>query len=230
MGTFKDYIEINQKTKRVKFIGDRLDIFIPMKYSEPSMNVLNIGDEIETLAIFEMVINNSIECGYYLPALITIVPSEILYITHNGESCLQLILYKDDVFMKSTRVDKNQGLAYLIFKEFIDLGNQPGFIKYMDSAFMFDDVEKVNGVNFRVDHSIFEIMMSNLYRDPADISTLYRNTTMSGLPLRIGLNQVAQAATSTTSKIVGAYMDAGINSALVNQVEEPSTIENILRM
>ena len=95
---------------------------------------------------------------------------------------------------------------------------------------MFDDVEKVNGVNFRVDHSIFEIMMSNLYRDPADISTLYRNTTMSGLPLRIGLNQVAQAATSTTSKIVGAYMDAGINSALVNQVEEPSTIENILRM
>jgi hypothetical protein len=52
---------------------------------------------------------------------------------------------------------------------------------------------------------------------------------MTGDFTRIPLNDVAHAATSTTSRIVGAYFNEGVNAALVNENEANSTIEDVLR-
>ena len=227
MPNYKQFFNKDDKTKEVKFTGDRLDVYIPRRYE--NHDSLTVRDTILTLGIFDMVINNSIHVGYYLPAYIGMIPSEVDDVSYQGEPCVKATFYKDDIFIKNTNVVRNQGIVYIIFKEFVSLGKQPSFISYRDSAFMFDSAQKVCGVKFPVDHVIFEILFSHLYRDLDQVTIPYRNTDMTKIPVRIPLTAVAHATTSTTAKLVGSYFENGVNSALVNQSDESSDIENLLR-
>lgn len=224
---YRKYFVKDHKTKQVRFMGKRLDVYIPKRYKNHGSLV--VQETIITLGIFEMVIDETITVGYMLPAHIGMVPTETAEVSYKGQPCVHAVFYTNDLFIKSTEVVKNQGIAYVLFKEFVDLGKQPDFISYQQSAFMFDGIQRVSGVRFPVDHAIFEIIFSHLYRDLDQVTIPYRNTEMVKAPIRIPLSAVAHAATSTTAKIVGSYFDNGVNSALVNQADEPSSIENILR-
>ena len=136
---------------------------------------------------------------------------------------------KNDTFIKNVNVVRDSQLAYIIFYEMVYCGKVPDFITYDMMATVFDVVTDVTGVKFPADHVVFEMMTAMLHRDQNNIGTQYRHSDMEKSPLNIPMKLVSHAAISTTARIIGGYMDEGINSSLVNASEIPGDIENLLR-
>jgi len=224
---YDKYFKID-KTDAVIFIGNKLEIHIPKRYE--NHGCVEIGEEVKTLAIFDMIINDSVDTGYFLPAHICIIPTNIETVNINNKTYFKLTLYKGDVFIKNINVVKNPQLAFVMFYEFIFLGNMPKFIDYNKSAFIFDKVKDICGINFRSNKVVFEIMSAHLYRTENDLTQPYRLTDMKNEPVNIPLRAVTHAATSTSSKLIGSYYSSAINSALVNQANESSQVEDLLRL
>jgi hypothetical protein len=209
------------------FIGNKLEIFLPDRYEQHGC--LAIGDEVMALGVFDMKINDDLDAGYYLPAKIAIKPSNVELVTLEGDRYVKLTLNKNDVFIKNLNVVQDQQLAYVIFYEIIYGGKTPKFLTYESSAQLFDTVSSIAKVNFPTDHVIFEMMTAMLHRDQDDITKQYRHTDQKRQPLNIPMRLTSHAAISTTSRIVGAYMDDGIDASLVNQSDVTSDIEDLLR-
>jgi hypothetical protein len=218
--------KFKQVGNSVVFLGNTLEIFVPVSYQKHG--VYDAGDEITVLGVFDMTVDGKEE-GYYLPAKIVIQPSKVETVSVDDNRFFKLTLFQDDVFIKNTEIVRDEYLAYIIFYEFVCGGNTPNFIKYDDTGFIFDVVSEVTGISFPTDHSVFEMIAAELHRDPDNVSKQWRRTDLKKEPLNIPMRLVSHAAISTTSKIIGSYMDAGIDASLVNASDVPSDIEDLLR-
>ena len=190
-----------KKGRSYIFKGDLLEVFIPMRYAQHGY--LEIGNNVSTIGIFDMTINGSIESGYLLGAVIEMYPSDIESVTIDQQKYAKLILHKDDVFIKDCNVVKDAKISYIIFYEMFLSGHYPKFLKYFDCIGIFDRIMEANGDSFSADHMIFEMIVSVLFRDKDNLSTLYRHTNMKGGYQTIPLRTIAHVAQSTTGKIMG---------------------------
>lgn len=211
---------------RLLFMGNKLEIFIPTRYEQHG--ALEVGNKVMSMAVFDM-LHDGKKCGCYLPAKITMIPSEVEHITKDEVRYVHVILKKGDVLMESTKVVKEWKLGYAIFYEWIYGGKKPEFVDYESSAYIFDRLREVCGISFPTDHAIFEMFSAMLYRDSKDISLQYRLGKMDKPPVGIPMRTVEHAAMSTTGKIVGSYINDGIDASLINAGDNSSDIEDILR-
>ena len=221
----------NKYFKEVKdsiiFTGDTLEVYLPERFEQHGC--LSIGDEVSSLAIFDMLINGEIKSGLLLPAKIILRPSDVSTVTRNGDKFFKLEFVKNDVFIKNVNIVQDAQLAYIIFYEMINGGRVPDFMTYEMTATIFDAVIEVAGVKFPTDHVVFEMMTAMLHRDQHNISLQYRLADTSKPPMNIPMMLVSLAAMSTTARVVGSYMDDGIDSSLVNASDNNSDIEDLLR-
>lgn len=222
-----DYVTYN-KDKSVTLTAKQLDVYIPMSYQ--SYKMLKISNTITTLGIFDMSVNEGKETGMlFLPAVIEMSPTEIKEETYNGNNCLHLTFMKGDTFIRTTQVVRNEYIAYIVFTEYLEKGNIPQSLAYNDLAFIFDTIIDVTKSKIRADHSVFEILYSHLTRDKSNVSIPYRLTPMTKDPVHIKLKDVPHASMSVTAKLIGSYLNDSINSALINEADNESDIENLLR-
>lgn len=222
------YFEVNTKLNQVIFIGDKLVLKIPKRYE--NNDVLIISDTVQTLGIFKMVINDSLESGIVLPAILTIEPNDISSEVIDGVEYVIVTLIKNDVFINNIDLIKVPQLAYFIFNEFITLGNMPDFISYNDKAFIFDIIKTCCDFNPGTNHVIYELIFAHLSRASDDLNIPYRFTNMTKPEKFIGLGSISFGPDSTSAKILGSYMNEGINSSLVNQSSKHSELEDLLRL
>lgn len=221
------YFEVNEKDDCVRFVGDKLEVYVPMRY-EPK-NYLVIGEKIQALAIFSMRINETTECGIVLPAVIVMDPSKTYETTIEGDKFFVCEFSKGDRFMCSLEILKNDKIGYYMWTEFLSLGNVPSFISYETILSLFDDVGETTGVAINVDHAVIEIVYAHLYRKKGDLSTYYRHTDMKSPPDMVSLRDVGYGPTTTHSRIIGAFAEEGRNAALLNQEEHSSRLEEYFR-
>jgi len=224
-----DLKNIFQKDKNntIRFNGNKLSVIIPKRYE--IYGCLKIQQEVHTLGIFDLIINDKIEKGFFLPAIMIMIPNDIQMKNIDTESYYELTFEKGDIFMKTSYVVQNQALSYVIFKEFISVGKLPKFINYKNAPLMFNSLQEVTGAKLTANPVIYEIIFAYLYRDKKDIMKPYRLTNMKDEPLYIPLKDVAHSAISTTGRIVGSYLNDCITSVIVNESENNSEIEDILR-
>lgn len=228
MEDYKKYFE--KKGKSCIFTGDKLEIFISSNWEK--YKILSVTDVITTVGVFDLVINDKIKTGWFMPAVIRVEPSEITSVMIGDKKYYKATLKKGDIFIKSTNIIKNQQIAYLIFLEMIYLGNQPMWMTYEKTAYVFDLVSEICGMGFPVNPVVFEFIFSQLYRSSKDTNLLYRQTDMkSEEPVIVPLRALPHATKSTSSKIILAtsYFNDSVDSALINQNDEPSDIEEIIR-
>lgn len=209
------------------FTGKKLTVKIPRRYE--NYNLLRAENDIQTLAIFEMIFDDKESHGMLLPAVITMEPSTQYYKTIDEIDFLIAEFQAGDKFMTSTQLLKQPHISYAMFVEFIALGNLPKFLDYENTAFLFDRAKEVCDANLRVQHSVFEMIYSHLFRDPDDLTVKYRHTNMKKKPEFIELRSVTYGTDSTTAKIIGAYMNDGINAAIVNPSHQKHDLEDLLR-
>lgn len=229
MNEFAEFFQHDATTGEVRFIGDKLEIFIPTRYE--NKNLLTIGNNVSALAMFDMVINDSIPCGYKLPAVITIEPYETYRDTIDGVSYFVVVLHKGGRFMTTDVVVQDNQIGYQIWLEFLSLGNMPKFVNYGNIATLLDDVKAITGAGASdIHHSMFEIIYAHIYRDPDNLTTHYRHTKKNKPPAQVSLSDVSYGPDSTFAKVFGSYSDDGRNSALLNtDTRTTETLSDVFR-
>lgn len=212
----------------VIFTGDSCVVRILQKLEE-NYGCVSIKETVTTLGVFDMVVDG-IQSGMFLVGRIEMCPSEVERVTdEDGTPYIQLTFKKGDVFMKTTNIVVEEKLAFYVWLEFIKFAHTLKAMTYEDQAAMFDKIRMSAGISFPVDHVVYETIFAHLSRDQKDFTVPYRNTDMRQDFRRIQLNDVAHAARSTSSRIIGAYNKDGINAALDNPNDAHSHIEDLLR-
>ena len=222
----KQYFKEAGNTQNLVFTGDQLDIYVPERYR--GYGYLNVDEALIAMGIFDAVLNGQ-EVGFLIPATLRMEPSEMETVNTGDGSFLKATFYEGDVFMQK-EVVQDSNVPYVMFSEFLDLGRLPDFFTYRQAPFMFDRATDITGVKFNVDHAVFEIVFAYLFRDSGDPGTQYRHTQMRKDPQFIPLqNAYNLGDTTTTSKLLGSYFDDSENSALVNQADRNTELDEILR-
>jgi hypothetical protein len=222
----KTYFKYDSTKNLTTFEGKKLEIHIRQKWS--NYGLLSHTDAVYSLGIFDMLVDETQEAGLLLAAMLEMHPSEVYVDTIDDEPHLVAIFKKGDVFIANNDVIENDKLAYVIWLEFICLGNLPKFISYDNVSQLFDVIGKVCGVSFSVNHAIFDVIYAHLFRDPDDLNVKYRLSTQKKKPTFIGLRNISYGAEGMM-KWIGSYSGDGLNSALVNKNEQVTNLDIALR-
>ena len=226
MFDFNKYLEYTDGV--VRFIGTEMRIYIPTIYKKH--NLLTVTDTVDALGIFEVDIEEELSHGLFLPAVLSMRPSDTAFATIGGTDYCRCLFTRGDVFLTSTNVVKTSQLAYILFTEYIQFSRIPKFIDYQKCAFLFDIIKQVTDSKINVNHAVFEMIFSHLARDPENIKQPYRHSDMTKPPRFVKLDDAANATMTVTSKLAGGYFQDAINGALASPNEDVSSeIEDLLR-
>lgn len=211
----------------VIFTGDKCVVTILQKFEE--YDCLNVAENVTTLGVFDMEVDGK-QTGMFLVGRITMEPTDVTEITIDSTKYVQLTFYRGDVFMRSTKIVVEDKLAFYVWLEYIKYSHTLKAMAYEDQAAIFDKIRQSSGMEFPVDHSVYEVVFAHLSRANNDFTIPYRNTDMKDDNFRrIKLSDVAHAARSTSSRMIGAYFKDGLNASLDNPNDMNSTIEDLLR-
>lgn len=227
MPGLEKFFNFSQKDNCVYFTGEKLEIFVPMRYQ--AKNYLKIGNNIQALGVFAMRVNDTIEGGLQLPAVITFDPVDAYVETIDEQQYYTCILRKGGKLMTTLDVMQDNKVGYFLWTEFLALGNHPRFFTYDNSITLLDDIKAYTGKGLPVDHALFEIVIAHLFRDSDDLSIHYRHTDMRKPPAHVTLRDVGYGTSSTHSRILGSYADTGRTAALLQEEKESGTLENLFR-
>lgn len=211
----------------VIFTGEKLQCFIPERYA--TYGFLHMGEKTESLGIFKMVINDEIECGLQLPSIITMEPIDAQWKTIDDEKFLVAELGTGCKLLASLTLIQNDKIYFTTWREFMYIGHLPLYINYNNIAFLFDDLKEATGKGISIDHSVLEIIYSHLFRSAEDPNIFYRHSDMTKEPARISMKSVAYGPSGTFAKIAGSFAQDGYNSALLNQADRNSELEDMWR-
>lgn len=223
----KQYFDFNEKENCVKFTGNKLECFIPQRYA--NNNYLIIGDKVNALGVFTMVIDDKITCGLQLPAVIEIEPNEIYEANVDDTAYTVCKLNKGNRLMTSMQVMQIDKIGYFMWTEFLNTGHMPSYVDYDNVNNLFDDLGECTGRGLPGNHAVFELILSHIYRDADNLDIKYRNTKMTKPPARVSLQDVSYGPSTTSGRILGSYSEIGLNSALIKPNKENSELEDIFR-
>lgn len=209
------------------FTGKTLEIRIPKRFSV--YNCLDIGDEVQTLGICDLIIDGQYQFPLNLLSIITIIPSDITSMTYKGVPYVVLHLQTNDVFMASSDVLKNDNVIFATWSDFINYGNTIYTLSYRGLSHLYDDVEETTGSGLGVGVSVYEVAIAFLARAQDNPLQPYRLTDMK-TPVRwIALRSISLARTGTMSRLSGAYFDIALTASLRYQISQKQPFEDILR-
>lgn len=218
----------SENTKgQIIFEGDLLEVYIPEIYNKH--NCLVVGDEIETLAIFDMKINSKIDSGYLAPCKMKMLPDHFDWVNVEDQKMLKVVFKKGNVFFKSLEYLQEDTLAYTVFLEMINNGRIPNFLSYEDQAELLDIITEVTGMRFPSSHTVHEIIPAFLNRHPEDISIQHRLTDLKLKPITVPMKNVVELTQSFTASSIGGYAEDSLTKSLITSYDSPSLIEEILR-
>ena len=208
-------------------------IYIPEKYQDHRL--VTIGVETYILGICAFVVDDLYYGVSKAPTMLRIEPDSIATVKVDDVSYFEFTFDKNSAVIANTNVVQDDKLLYAIYNEFIAKGSIPWYITYRDLGELFSLSKEYTGVRLGANHVIHELIAATITRDPNNLNKQFRHVLESKKdldtlePRIIKLNSVSHGATNTTAKLIGAYWDEGVTSALVNPSERIEPIEDILR-
>lgn len=207
-------------------------IYIPSKYQDNRLVV--IGVETYILGIFAVVIGDRYGVSR-APAMLRVEPDNIATVKIEDEDYLELTFEPGSSVISNTDVVQNNSLLYTIYNEFIAKGYIPWYFTYQDLGELFSLSKYYTGTFLGANHVIPELIAATISRNPDNLKQQYRHVVekpqdLDKVPPHIvKLNSVTYGATNTTAKLIGAYWEEGVTSALVHPSAKHEDIEDILR-
>lgn len=206
-------------------------IYIPEKYQDNRL--VTVGVETYILGYFAIVIGNSYGVSL-APARLRIEPDNIQTVKIEDESYLEFTFEPNSTVIANADVVQDNQLLYSIYNEFISKGHVPWYITYQDLGELFGLSKYYTGTKLGANPVIFELITATITRNPENLKQQYRHILKSPKDLKtepkvVKLNSVTYGATNTTTKLIGAYWDEGVTSALVHPSTKEEPIEEILR-
>jgi len=207
-------------------------IYIPESYQDHRL--VNIGVETYILGMFAIVIGN--EYGVSLaPAMMRINPDNIRTVKVDEVSYFEFTFEPGSTVVANVDVVQDNQILYTIYNEFIAKGSVPWYFTYRDMGELFSLARQYTATRLGANHAITELMVATISRNPDNLTQQYRHIVTKPQDLHqtppkiIKLNSVTYGATNTTAKLIGAYYEEGLISALVSPSERVEPIEDLLR-
>lgn len=228
---FKQYFKTEPEHRCVRFMGNKCQCYIPLAYE--TAGYLEIAEKISCMGVFTMVVDDKHVLGLQILAIVQLNPSKTYRENRNGEDYFVCELHKGDLLLCDTHLIQEDMAGYFIWKSYISLGKRPEYLDYNNAATILDNAKFFTGKDSGANHAIIEIIMAHMFRDPSDVSKLYRHSSMppNKEPQQISFRDISYACTSVDSKLIGAYTNDGITGALLteNKDNDPNSLENLFR-
>ena len=164
--------------KSIRYVGDQeLHVLIPRFYEKYQM--VKVESDVTTLGIFTFWYNEEEKGQFFLPAILKMQPSTIVFKVIEGQEYIYCIFHKGDIFMKSSHIVKTQNIAFAVFDAYLAGNHLPSTIKYDDYAFLFHTVAKITGSaigNFN--NVAFELLFAHTSRCRKNVQIPYRLTDL----------------------------------------------------
>ena len=214
----------------IRYMGAKpLNITIPMYYEKDRM--LKVGSDLVTLGIFPFWYEGDSEQSLlFLPAILTMCPSTVVFQKVGGEDQVFASFQKGDLFLKSKQLVRTEYIAFIIFNYYVDKNHIPSLVTYDDLATIFQRVADVTGSKIgKFNNAAFEILMAHTCRSMDNIAVPYRLTDMKKKFIHVKLGDMAHITTTVTAKLISGYLQGSITTAINSDVTNESTLEEILR-
>lgn len=207
-------------------------IYFPKRFSEKKL--AQIGTEITVIGFLAYVVGKHY-CASHIPAMLAFRPSSFRTVVIDDIEYNELSFEKGSVIIQNLNLVKTDTLPYFIFDELISKGNIPWYMGYEDLLKMFSSVRQYAGLSLGSNNTVMELIASNISRNSGDLAEYYRHAVktrndLNNKPVKfIPFRSVIYGATNTTSRLLGAYFDDNMLSALSNPSERVESVEALLR-
>lgn len=208
-------------------------IYVPVLWEEKGL--VSIGNEVIIPAVFAI----SVEDKYYGVSLaitnLTITPSETNTVDTPDGRYYEFVFDAGSVLCPDLETPRVQELAYYIFDLFVSSGKIPMFLSYIDLASLFMEAEYHVGLRLGANVAVIPMIIATIARLKSDRTRYYRHAikdiseVTTNPPVYISFSDVTYNATNTVAKLMGAYYNLGVNSALANPSERLEQFEIPLR-
>ncbi len=210
-----------------------IKIHIPERFT--SRKLASIDFKTTTVGVFAIISKD----GYYAvsrtPALIPLSPASTTVTVVNEVNYLEFGFDAGSVICPNIEIVQDNTLPYYIFEEIISKGRVPWYLNYEDVCKIFVSSIKYANFFFGNNNSIMELLASEIARDSSNAQIFYRTTVKSMeqaskmKPRMVPMRSVLYGANNTTARLLGAYFDESLTSALVNHSDRLEGVEEILR-
>lgn len=205
-------------------------ILIPEKYIDKQLAF--IGNEVSILGIYAIITPDGFYAVSTAMCMIRIDPTSNNRVVIDDVTYLELTFPKNSTVILSSTVVKRDIIAYQVYDFLIDAGHVPWFLEYDDLLKLFYLSDQYAGITFGANHSIIPLIVSNIARDPNLKTRYFRqaiNESPKAVPSFIPFKSVIYGPKTTTAKLMGAYFDSALVSALTNPNTRTEKVETLLR-
>lgn len=209
-----------------------LKLYIPKRFSERGL--ATIGTTIKTIMYFILVDNNGNSAITRNPIMMATEPSNVNSVTFDDIDYHEFIYHKGDKVIVSNTMARNDDFIFPVHDEFASKGQIPKYLNMEDAILTFENCGYFTGVNLGSNPQISEMIYSSICRNKNDLLIYRANEIKTRDDFSkdveyIGFKNISLMATGTATKMIGNYMNSGLDSALVNKSENLEPIEEILR-
>lgn len=208
-------------------------IHIPARFLDKEMG--EIGSINNSFGIIPIILKDSLDYAVLsVDAIVNLNPFITEKIVINDDEYYQLYFEANSVIIANTSVLRKDKLIYNILDEFLIKGKVPWYLDYEDLAKFLDTADSHAGSRAIENFEVIETLVSIISRDKNNRKVYMRNSAknkdyIASAIEYIPLSSVMYAVSGTVNKLIGAYMDEGIASALTIESTEASNIEKLLR-
>lgn len=208
-------------------------IYIPTRFADHKLAV--VANEIRIVGIFAMVVEDRYYGVSNANAIMQITPSSTTVVDINDDEYYEFRFDKGSTICPNINLVQDNSFVYRIYDEITAKGHVPWFISYEDMGKLFESSVYHGNMTLGPNNIPLEMIAASISRDSKDRTKYYRHTIQSMSdqlkrpPAFIALRNVMLGATNTTARLMGAYFDEGLLSALVNPSEKTEGVESLLR-
>lgn len=208
-------------------------IYIPTRFAEYRLAV--ISNEIRIVGIFAIVVDDLYYGVSNANAIMQITPTSTTVVDVEGDEYYEFRFERGSQITPNINLVQDNSFVYRIYDEIVAKGHVPWFISYEDMGKLFETAVYHGNMRLGPNNVPLEMIAASISRSAKDRTLFYRHTIKSvadqlkSPPAFIALRNVMLGATNTTARLMGAYFDEGLLSALVNPSESTEGVETLLR-
>jgi hypothetical protein len=246
----KSYPYFKEEKDQVIFTGNYMEVYIPRFYFDNEISRF-FGDKVETLGVFNFKVFSSDAKKdkadihtFKFPSFLVTKPTsndfqelENLVDGSDETSFAVLKYYKGDIFIDNVNVQQKSDNT-ILFIGLLHSGKLPNTIPYDEVLGLELDNTSFNGVNLNVSSTVLELIISEIYRDKADLSRSFRfkagkagKVSMHDYKA-INIKQIStfnSTFTGVTFEDIDYNLVASVNKTRYNKKESESPIEKTIK-
>lgn len=206
-------------------------IHVPARYADKGL--LLFGDDTYCFGFFAIIVGESYAVSKAF-AMLRINPLGQNRVNIGGVEYFEFEFPPGTVVIANTNVVMDDLLLYAAFDYFIDSAYIPWYLSYNDLLKMFHQTSYFTGSKLGAHRAVLEMIISNIARNPIKKTEYLRQCIFTPeearkRPAWVPYKSVLYGPRGTTARLMGAYFDTALRSALVNPSDRVDPIESLLR-